>query len=108
MLRIARVDRVDGPTDITLRVQSKAQVGERQLDPTAVSVSVQAFTAPTKPPVTQTLTAPANWENFTCKQLSARFAIPPAQYAGSVVRTYYRNQLQDVWASSPALTTTGP
>lgn len=108
LLKIARVDRVDGAVDVTLRIQIKAQVGERQLDPANVSVNVQCFSTTTKTPATQNLTAPAVWENFTSKQLLAHFNIPPAQCAGYVVRTYYRKQLQDVLAMPAGLAAAAP
>ena len=103
LLKIARIDHTDSATDRTLHIQDKAQVGERQLDPAAVSVSVQWFGAAGQAPVAQSLIVPAVWENFTSKQLTARFVGPPAQCAGYVVRTYYRKQLQDVSAVPPAL-----
>ena len=107
MLKIARVDPLNGAADVTLRIQIKAQVGERQLDLDAVSVSVLCFGL-NKPPLRQELTAPTNWENFSSKQMLAHFNIPPAQVAGYVVRTYYRKQLQDQWASSPDLAARAP
>jgi len=108
MLKIVKVERVDGAANVTLRIQIKAQVRERELDPTVVSVSVQCFNPANKLLATQELTVPANWENFSPKQLHAHFNVLPAQCAGYVVRTYFRKQLQDVSASSPAVAGVAP
>jgi hypothetical protein len=79
MIKIVRVDQ----TDSTLRIQVKAQVGERALDAGAVGVSVQCAGN------IVWLLVPADWENFTTRALTARAC------AGAVVRTYYRKRLQD-------------
>ena len=49
--------------------------------------------------------------NFASKTFNARLPVTPAQYAGCLVRTFYRNQLQDeaakpaeLLARAPALT----
>ena len=96
MLKIVRVERTD-PT--TLRVIIKAQVGDRQLDPKAVAVSVQCFPAP--PGGIQWLTIPVTWENFKTKELSARL---PGLCPNYIVRTFYKNQPQDVVTVTPAKT----
>lgn len=99
MLKIVRVD----PSDGGLRFQIKAQVGDRNLDTKAVAVGVQFFAAPTKPGRIQWLPIPAKWENFSTKTFTATGPV-----AGYIVRTYYRKQLQDVFASPPNLATTTP
>ncbi|HUK82225.1 MAG TPA: FHA domain-containing protein [Verrucomicrobiae bacterium] len=114
MLKIQRVDRVDGADNVTLRIQVKAQVGERQLDNSTAAVCVQFFTVgsgASGAPVPQKpvwLTAPPGWENFATKSVTARFVGSPRQCAGYVVRTYYRKQLQDAVATPPALLNVAP
>lgn len=102
MVRITRIQRTDAAAHVTLTLIVKAQVSERALDPTQTAVSVQLFgfdgtgrMAPALDPFW--LTIPA-WENFTSKSFAVRFPLPPAQFAGYVVRTYYRGRLQDVAA----------
>ena len=90
MLKIVRVVRTDAAT---LRITIKTQVGDPQLDPKAITVSVRCDGA------IQWLTIPANWENFKTKELSARLPEPCPSY---IVRTYYRNQPQDAVAVPPA------
>lgn len=90
MLKIVRVDRTAAAT---LRITIKAQVGDPQLDPKAITVSVRCDGA------IQWLTIPAIWENFKTKELSARLPDPCPSY---IVRTYYRNQPQDAVAVPPA------
>ena len=98
MLKIVRVERTDATT---LRITIKAQVGESQLDPKAITISVQCSGTPTQPGPMQWLTIPATWENFKTKDLTAHIAEPCPGYT---VRTYYRNQPQDVAATG--ITTT--
>lgn len=83
MIRIMRVDH----TDATLRIQIKAQVGERSLDTGAIGISVQCGGAITW------LAVPVDWDNFATRTISAHLC------AGAVVRTYYRKILQDEWTS---------
>lgn len=97
--RMVKILRVDRPDNTTLRILIKAQVGDRQLDPKAVTVSVQCFRAPAQPGALQWLTIPALWDNFKTKELPARLAEPCPGY---IVRTYYRNQPQDAVAVPPA------
>ncbi len=89
MLKIVRVDRLD---NATLRIIIKAQVGERQLDPKAIAVSVQCVHVPAQPGASQWLAIPVAWENFKTKELLTRL---PEPCPGYIVRTYYRNQPQD-------------
>jgi hypothetical protein len=107
-LRVLRVDRVDGAADFTIRLQIKAQARERELDLAAAQILLQCYTAGQKLLATHEVPLPAAWENFTTKLLTLRLPHPPAQCAGYVVRTYYRKQLQDVWASTPALVAGNP
>ena len=88
MLKITRVDRPDAAT---LRIHISARVGDRQLATDAVAVSVQCSAGT---PI-QWLPVPANWENFKGKDFIVHL---PTSCAGFIVRTYYRNQLQDVIA----------
>jgi predicted component of type VI protein secretion system len=98
MLRITRVDRADAADGVTVRIQIKAQVGERQLQPGEASVGVQFFTPPGKPKEIVWLNMPADWENFSTRTFAVKLSEPPAECAGFVVRTYYRKKLQDVYA----------
>jgi predicted component of type VI protein secretion system len=102
MIKIVRVDRLDAKDSVTLRISVKAQVGDRQLDATAVAIGVQFFGPPGAANEPAWLKIPRGWSNFSSQQVQARFNSPPAQCAGYVVRTYYRKQLQDV-AAVPAL-----
>ena len=97
MLKIVRINRSDATT---LRILVLARVGDRQLDPGAITVSVQCFRAPAKPGATLWLTIPARWENFSSQELIAHLPEPSAGY---IVRTYYRQQPQDVEANPPGL-----
>jgi pSer/pThr/pTyr-binding forkhead associated (FHA) protein len=112
MIRIVRVDRSDGATGVTLTVQAKAQVGERELDVSAVGICVQFATVDGtasnvvwRDPVWVTIPA---WENFANKSFTVRFAGAPRELAGFVVRSYYRNELQDVAAAPPSLLAVAP
>jgi len=90
MLKIVHADRLD---TTSLRITIKAQVGDPQLDPKAIAISVQCGDA------IQWLAIPATWENFKTKELMAHV---PAACAGTSVRTYYRNQPQDTVTVPPA------
>ncbi|MCG3146646.1 MAG: hypothetical protein PCFJNLEI_00080 [Verrucomicrobiae bacterium] len=107
-LKITRVDRVEGRADVTWRIQIKAQVRDRQLDSSAVQIIVHCYSAGNQLIATQEAPRPAAWENFSSKQIPVRVNLAPARCAGCVVRTYYRQQLQDIWASAPALATPAP
>jgi hypothetical protein len=114
MLKILRVDRIDGSDNVALKIQVKAQVGERQLDASAAVVCVQFFgvgDAASGAPVPRKpvwLSAPPDWENFSTKTFTARFLGLPQQYAGYVVRTYYRKKLQDAVAAPATLLSAAP
>lgn len=110
MIQIRGVERTDAANLVTLKVRALAQVGEREVDVRAVGITVQFFKPdsagrpqPVGPPQRVNVLA---WENFTMQAFLVRFAAPPSQLAGYVVRTYYRQQPQDVFASSPALLAT--
>jgi hypothetical protein len=112
LIRILRVDRADSGNTVALTITVRAQVGERELDAAATAISVQFFARDsTGRPVAASeplgLRIP-RWENFTVQTFSASFPGPAAQLAGYVVRTYYRQQLQDVAAVPPALLATAP
>jgi hypothetical protein len=114
LLKLVHIDRTDGSDNVTLKIQVKAQVGERQLDPSAAAVCVQFFgvgNVASGAPVPRKavwMAAPPVWENFTTKAFTARFLGAPQQCAGYVVRTYYRRQLQDVVAAPPRLLDAAP
>ena len=78
--RMIKIARVDG-----LRIQIKAQVAERELDPSQIAVSVQCGNE------VKWLPVPQDWENFTSRTLTAP--------CPGIVRTYYRKKLQDEWTS---------
>jgi pSer/pThr/pTyr-binding forkhead associated (FHA) protein len=112
MIRIVRVDRSDGAGAVTLTIQAKAQVGERELNVSAVGICVQFATFETgttavvwRDPVW--LPIPA-WENFASKAFTVRFSGAPRELAGFVVSSYYRNELQDVAAAPPSLRALAP
>ena len=88
MLKIVQFSR---PDPATLRIVILARVGERQLDPRAITVSVQCFHS-TQPSPIQWLPVPISWENFKSKELIAHL---PGLCDTFVVRTYYRQQPQD-------------
>ena len=107
MIRLVRVDRGEIGGAAVLTIQAKAQVGERELDTSAVAICVQfAVSGGNGQNVTwrdpMWLPIPA-WENFKNKVLTVRFPGAPGDMAGFVVRTYYRNQLQDVAAAPTSL-----
>ena len=114
MLKILRVDRTDASDSVTLKIQVKAQVGERQLDASSVMVCVQFFgvgDAASGAPVPRKpvwLSAPPEWENFSTKAFAARFLGSPQQCAGYIVRTFYRKQMQDVVAAPATLLNVAP
>jgi hypothetical protein len=101
MIQIVGISRVDAADGITLRIQAKARVASRDLDPKDVAVTVDFVVGTETRPVR--VAVPAPWENFTTKSLTAHWAGTPALVRGYVVRTFYRKQLQDVQASSPEL-----
>jgi hypothetical protein len=100
MLRITGVERADTTEGVTLRIQVKAQVGERRLDPDEVSLGVRFFPVLTKPRDVVWLSVPADWENFSTRTFTVKTSAPCAGY---VVRTYYRKKLQDVYAQPASL-----
>jgi hypothetical protein len=112
MIRIVRADRSDSGNAVTITIQAKAQVGERELDVSSVGICVQfaVLDATTKDIVWRDpvwLRIPA-WENFASKAFATRFPGAPRDLAGFVVRTYYRRQLQDVAATPPSLQALAP
>jgi len=112
MIRIARVDRSQSGDSVSITIQAKAQVGERELDTLAVAICVQ-FAAvggtgsganwrkPIWLPIPQ-------WENFTSKAFTVRFPGASREYVGYVVRTYYHKQMQDIAATPPSLRPLAP
>ena len=104
MIKIQRVDRRDDTDGVTLQIQVKAQVGERELDTTALAIGVQFIASPEVKTVWVNI--PVKWENFTARTFTARYPGSPRQLQGYVVRTYYRKQLQDAFAVPPSLLTT--
>ena len=107
MIRIVRVDRSENEGVATLSLQAKAQVGERELDPMAVAICVH-FAVPGANAQSVTWREPVwlpipAWENFKNKVFTVRFPGAASELAGFVVRTYYRNQLQDIAVSPPSL-----
>jgi pSer/pThr/pTyr-binding forkhead associated (FHA) protein len=104
MIRIVRVDRRESGGVATLTIQAKAQVGERELDTQAVAICVQfaangaAQSIVWRDPIWLKISA---WENFKNKLFTVQFPGAASEMVGFVVRTYYRNQLQDI-AIAPA------
>jgi len=107
-----RVDRSESGNAATITILAKAQVGERELDVSAVGLCVQ-FASPDgstsnvvwRDPIW--LRIPA-WENFTSKAFTVRFPGPPRELAGFVVRSYYHHELQDVAAAPASLQALAP
>ena len=99
MLKIIQANRT---TAATLHISILARVGDRQLDPAAITVSVQPYRTLTQPGPLQWLTMPANWENFKSKEFVAHL---PDPCVGYIVRTYYRQQPQDTLATPLTLLT---
>ncbi len=110
LTRMIRIDRVNESLDdgrLLLTVQAKAQVGERVLDPRAVGLCVQFYFRNPDDSVTLWrhplwLKIP-DWDNFTSKAFTALFPGGPDEYGGYVVRSYYRDQLQDAVAKPISL-----
>src|SRR5207244_6910531 len=111
-IKIVRVERSDSVTGITLKVEARSQVGERQLDAAAAAMCVQVFTfdvsgRPVLKPDPIWMKIPA-WDNFSTKTFVARIPENPSRFAGYVVRTYYRKQLEDVVAAPQSLLALAP
>ena len=93
-VKIQRAQRADTPGAVTLEVRLRAQTGERQFDARAATVSVEWRRADGSKRL-EWLATPVEWENFAVKTVQARHDAPPSALRGCVVRTYYRQQLQD-------------
>ena len=112
MIRLARVDRTDSGENVTVTIQAKAQVGERELDTAAVAICVQfaevdgaGMSVDWLKPIW--LSIPP-WENFSSKTLAVRFPGTARELVGFVVRTYYHRQMQDVAGVPPSLRPLAP
>jgi pSer/pThr/pTyr-binding forkhead associated (FHA) protein len=112
MIRIARVDRTETGGSVSITIQAKAQVGERELDTLAVAICVQ-FAAVDgagtgvnwRKPIWLSI---PTWENFTSKAFTVRFPGSARELVGFVVRTYYHKQMQDIAAAPPSLRPLAP
>lgn len=111
-LRIDQLGVVQERDELAVRIQMRVQVGEREVDRAAAAVSVQFFyrnregtAVPWGHPVWLNL---GEMKNFTTKTFHARFPGLPEQFAGCVVRTYYRRELQDEAAQPPELLPLAP
>jgi len=107
MIRIARTDRSDSGDAVSVAVQVKAQVGERELNTAAVAICVQfatvnsaGFGVDWREPIW--LKIPA-WDNFTSRTFTVHYPGVTHELVGFVVRTYYHRQMQDVAAAPPSL-----
>lgn len=112
MVRIVRVDRTESGGSVSVTIQAKAQVGERELDPAAVAICVQfaaldgvGLSVDWRKPLW--LPIPP-WENFTTKVFTVRFPGTSHELVGFVVRTYYHQQMQDVAAAPLSLRPLAP
>ncbi len=112
MIRIVRVDRSESGGTMSVTVQAKAQVGERELNTAAVAICVQfaalggtgssvVWREPIWLPIPQ-------WENFSTKSFTVHFPGASREFVGFVVRTYFRRQMQDVAAAPPSLRPLAP
>jgi hypothetical protein len=112
MIHLARVDRTDSGENVTVTIQAKAQVGERELDTAAVAICVQfaevdgaGMSVDWLKPIW--LRIPP-WENFSSKTLTVPFPGKARDLVGFVVRTYYHRQMQDVAGVPPSLRPLAP
>lgn len=112
MIRIIRAERSDNGDVASAVVQAKAQVGERELSPSAVAICVEFAIADGagsgvgwRQPVW--LAIPP-WENFSTKTFTVRYPGSAHELAGFVVRTYYHRVMQDVAAVPPSLRPLAP
>jgi len=113
--RQIRIDRITEAVEgnrLLLTIPVRTQVGERELDPAAAAINVRFFqrnpdgtTSPWGPPLWLNV---ASLKNFAAKTFTASFPGSPAQYGGYIVRTYYRDQLQDAAANPAALLAAPP
>jgi FHA domain len=112
MIRIVRVDRSESGGAVSITVQAKAQVGERELNTAAVAICVQfAALGGTGSSVVwrEPIWLPIpKWENFSTKSFTVRFPGAPREFVGFVVRTYFRKQMQDIAATPPSLRPLAP
>jgi len=112
MIRLTRVDRTDNGETINVVLQAKAQVGERELDTTAVAICVQ-FAAVDGAGLGVDWLKPIwipipPWENFSSKTFAVRFPGTARELVGFVARTYYHRQMQDVVGVPPSLRPLAP
>jgi pSer/pThr/pTyr-binding forkhead associated (FHA) protein len=112
MIRLARVDRSESGGTVSITVQAKAQVGERELNTAAVAICVQfaalggtGSSVVWREPIWVTI---PQWENFSTKSFTVHFPGAPREFVGFVVRTYYRRQMQDIAAAPPSLRPLAP
>lgn len=96
-LRILKVERMDEAQQTAVRVQVRAQVGERQFDAAAAGVTVEFLDRDGRVIGVVRPELPARWENLTSRQFTARWPAAAETVGGVAVRTYYRQQLQDQW-----------
>jgi len=90
-LKIQRIQR-DGAA---LQVRLRAQTGELEFAATEARVSVEWHLADGTTRL-EWIAVPVAWENFTVKTLAARYDGAAALLRGCIVRTFYRQQLQDM------------
>jgi pSer/pThr/pTyr-binding forkhead associated (FHA) protein len=112
MIRITRMDRNDNGDAVSIAIQVKAQVGERELNTAAVAICVQfatvdggGFGVDWREPIW--LKIPA-WDNFTSRGFTVRYPGVAHELIGFVVRTYYHRQMQDIGAVPPSLRPLAP
>ena len=112
MIRLARVDRNESGGAVSITIQAKAQVGERELNTATVAICIQfaalggtgssvVWRDPIWLPIPQ-------WENFTTKTFTVRFPGASREFVGFVVRTYFRKQMQDIAAVPTTLRPLAP
>ena len=98
-LKIQRIQRADTPQGVSFQVRLRAQTGEREFDASAARVSVEWLLADGAKRL-EWLALPVGWENFAVQTVAARCDAPPGQLRGYVVRTFYRQHLQDMVTAS--------
>jgi hypothetical protein len=90
-LKIQRIQR-DGAA---LQVRLRAQTGEPEFVALSAQVSVEWHLADGSARL-EWIAVPVAWENLAVKTLAARYDGPSALLCGCTVRTFYRQQLQDM------------
>lgn len=111
-LRIDQLTVIQQGQELAVRIQLRIQVGDREVDRGAAAVGVHFFyrgrngtISPWEHPVWLNV---GEMQNFSTKTLHARFPGLAEQFGGCVVRTFYRQELQDEAALPAELVVSAP